>query len=367
MDEDDKPTSTLVGAQGLAVFWLVTARVLGPGASVNATSGFCRRSDVAAEVLVLVSGFQAQSGALGQTSVDRGLRRIWHRCAHLVSAAEIAMGLGLFVRYIAGEENVQFMQLLRCLLFVEYWVEPDATCPAESVWLIAVILSLQLIHVLALQFVIAKVASISRSCSKPCNPLLCLGAAFWLCVALPQLFLAVRNGGAWLWRRQAAPTWFWPPALAADFALGACAGAAARIRKAGDGGGTLTDRLVFLALIAVWLFPIPDAAPVSQEQVLDGPLAARFCAPVIALVLCLGNETRTGQLLAHPAVVGLGESAIEVLLLSEPLVRLFQGPLRIVLQLDSAPCYIAFLSLLWICGGLLSSMMSQPQAIKASV
>ncbi|CAE8596274.1 unnamed protein product [Polarella glacialis] len=348
----------ILGAQGVATLWLASSCVLGHR-PITAVSGLTHRSAVATEMLILVNGFQAQASC--KPAHHRNFLR---SCSRLVLTAEICMGISMAVGWLSGKEAAARWKTLTCLLFLRPWLHADPDCPDEPVWLIMALLPSWLLHAFVTRYLLSRVANGSTPGS--CLGALCL--CLWFAAALPELLLAFGNGGWWLWRSQALPTWFWPPALAADFAMGACAGSAAQGLSPRRNLGILADLSILVVFLLLWLAPLSEGEILADSrqgalQFAPGPLAARAAAPALALLLFAGSErtcgSRVARLLAHPSLVALSACSWEAYLLAAPLRDLCNGPLKGWLQLDSAPGYVAYFLLLWLLAGLLSGFVTK--------
>lgn len=338
----------VAGAEGLSVLWFVSSSLL-PSRPLTAMSTLSERSYLALEMLLLCRGFKAEASSHegGLTFTQRLATTI-----RIVLAAQAALLLSIALQLPTVWKEGDWIRLLGCFFAVRTWSNPDPDCPVENLWIVMGIVPSLMLHALGTHHVLARVAH----GSKGIDHLKLFGCAIWIVALVPSFSLTLLNGGFWLSHSQALATWHWPPALAADFLLGATMAAITRAAPSTQLAGTFADASIILGILASWLFPLSNLelqAGFAVNNATIIPLINRLAAPMLALSLY--SEARVSSVaafLSHRAIAGLGGCALEVLILCSPFRDFCK--LTGILELESAPGYIAFLLLLWLLAELLS-------------
>ncbi|CAL1159500.1 unnamed protein product [Cladocopium goreaui] len=178
--------------------------------------------------------------------------------------------------------------------------------------------------------------------------LLALAAAAFLVSFGPGLFLLLVNGNITM--QQHNDMMFWPPSQLADFLLGMTTAALVR-RYKGTRLKGLADLSMLLVLLVVFLLPRP---PQTYEMHLNGwePLLDHGLAPLLAAFIlgsCVEEDPGwSGRLLAHPALVSLGDLSFQVYIFQRPM----HDTIGLLLSTEEMDVFMAYMVSLWLFAGI---------------
>eukprot|EP00930_Biecheleria_cincta_P002101 TRINITY_DN103146_c0_g1_i1.p1 TRINITY_DN103146_c0_g1~~TRINITY_DN103146_c0_g1_i1.p1 ORF type:complete len:444 (-),score=40.15 TRINITY_DN103146_c0_g1_i1:160-1314(-) len=307
--------------------WIVCHH-MAPREPASTLDGLMIRVDVAVEFFVLLSGFLTHHLNCHKdiTSKTGNLLQFYaRRFFRSLLAAYVGMVGCVFFQWYGGV-NIWTSRTLGCFLFSKSWFDPMPDCPDMPSWFVASLMPSWLLYPFILQPVLT--ASEQRFHGSH----LYLALVAWLFAIGPQLCLIFQRSD-WLAWEQVKYTWFWPPALLPDFALGACMSVLVQKSRPGKLAALFGDIAMCFLLITCLLVPIPkppaDWAGPSQwrpgHYIGWEQLAARLSAPLMCLFIygSSGGGSCLGHMLSHQTLVALGGYTLEVYLLQMPLHDIF--------------------------------------------
>lgn len=353
----------LDGARALMALWIVYHH-LGPKGAPSVFDGIVLRVDVCVEMFALLSGFlmQRSHGRSEFTSPGSLAAFYVRRLFRVLLVTFVGMAWSLLFQWFASAPLATLHNFM-CFLFLKTWIEPRPDCPDMASWFVCSMLPCWLLYPLVTRPLLRRARGVL--------PL--LAVALWCLAIGPSLALMAARGG-WLSWRGVQVTWFWPPALLPDFALGACCAELARERPASALLARLGDAALALALLLCLLLPIPSAPEGWRGPAIWRPghyvrwdqLSARAAAPLLALWLYASASGRSAiaARLSHPGLTALGAHAMEVYLFQLPLHDVFlwlrppAGPWRGLPW--TCDVFLAYLALLWCVAGLFGGFVADP-------
>lgn len=352
---EDGLLSHLVGARCVLTIWILADHFL------HGSSVLVDRANVAVDCFIIMSGFVTH-WAYGARELHRWplLAQFYvRRILRVLLTTYLAMGVAAALM-IATAQPPDGAHMLRCILFVESWLQPENWCPNGQTWTIAALLPSWLLYP-AWRWLLEAVEARGGA-----RGLAVLLLGLWASSLGPSLFLFLLQGG-WLSMRQHNYAYVWPPSQLADFAVGATAASLARLHGSESSGGPgswwrgcLADVALALILVAI------TCVPYSGYHVGWEPLFNHALAPVLATFLygssADGCSGIAAWVLSRRPLVRLGKYSFEIFLFQQPLFSAFEV-LWIAGLNEVAPKWclgVLFMITLFVLSGLYAEHLEAP-------
>eukprot|EP00434_Breviolum_minutum_P026195 symbB.v1.2.023156.t3/scaffold2099.1/size89596/3 len=269
------------------------------------------RVNVAVCFFVVVSGFVTHysSGSRQLANAVELLGFYLRRLGRILFTFWIAMLWAVYLLERAGSQHLPLDYVVKCVCLVEQWFK---WCPNGPSWFVFALLPSWILYPLT-----RKLLAIAEDSGGVA--LITLQAILFLLSTGPAILLLLINGNITM--QQHNDMMFWPPSQLADFMMGMTTAALVRHYK-----GTrlpMADVSLLLVVLVVFFLPRPSE---TYEMHLNGwePLLDHGLAPLMSafiLASCADSEHPgcSARLLAHPALVSLGEISFQVYIFQRPM------------------------------------------------
>eukprot|EP00933_Yihiella_yeosuensis_P009792 TRINITY_DN115898_c0_g1_i1.p1 TRINITY_DN115898_c0_g1~~TRINITY_DN115898_c0_g1_i1.p1 ORF type:complete len:426 (+),score=21.97 TRINITY_DN115898_c0_g1_i1:70-1347(+) len=345
----------LTGARCLAAFWIVCAHYL-PKSKQPSFNGAVFRVNVAVCFFVVVSGFVTHLayGTQNLSGFSRLSQFYVRKLGRVVFTFWVALIYAVSVLALAGV-HWDMWYLVRCALFMEQWLQ---MCPNGPSWFIFAMIPSWILYPLTRKLVMAAEQHGGKS-------LFILLLIFYAISVGPAVFILLFSGTiSW---GQHHNMEFWPPGLMADFAIGMTAAALVRQRSAAMCGkpatpnAYLADVSMLSIVLVVFLLPRPATTWALHLNGWEPLLDHLMSLPIAGFLIGSSGEggAPTGlcaRLLAHKALVSLGEMSFQVYIFQRPVHDTF----GLAFSMDSPEVFMVYALFLWIFAGLYARYVENP-------
>ncbi|CAK9084922.1 Hypothetical protein (Fragment) [Durusdinium trenchii] len=339
----------LNGARSLVAFWIVCAHYMPKGtATGDFLNGAVFRVNVAVCFFVVVSGFVTHWTSEGRPleSVNELLHFYVRRLSRVLVTFWLAMLWAVYLQHKNGQE-LQVDYVVRCLCLVEQWVH---WCPNGPSWFVFALLPSWILYPLT-----RKLVYLAEEIGGGAG-LLFFQAFLFLSSAGPAVYLLLVHGNITM--QEHSDMTFWPPSQMSDFVLGMTT--AALVRRGGKYLHFLADFSLLVVVLVVFLLPRPATTWALHlngwEPMLDHGLAPLLAAFILGSCADRERPGWCARLLAHPALVSLGEMSFEVYIFQRPVHDTFE----LFTATDEMDVFLVYLLVLWAFAGVYKSYVEDP-------
>eukprot|EP00913_Durusdinium_trenchii_P027921 g26180.t1 len=248
---------------------------------------------------ICVNGFVTHWTSEGRPleSVNELLHFYVRRLSRVLVTFWLAMLWAVYLQHKNGQE-LQVDYVVRCLCLVEQWVH---WCPNGPSWFVFALLPSWILYPLTRKL-----------------------AFLFLSSAGPAVYLLLVHGNITM--QEHSDMTFWPPSQMSDFVLGMTT--AALVRRGGKYLHFLADFSLLVVVLVVFLLPRPATTWALHlngwEPMLDHGLAPLLAAFILGSCADRERPGWCARLLAHPALVSLGEMSFEVYIFQRPVHDTFE-------------------------------------------